>query len=354
MQLKTLSLKFNGAHVPTDDGKSFEAWKSHTEYYFCVHACVSVLCIYFFLCVNGKELVLWGTAVLIARPGVFSQAHTSVLALAPLTFSWNEEGGGGHVDYPRGRKTARARLRHDDQQLRQKYIPSPFPARCPFICPQRWWGLGGAFKRHTVSVKLWQRLFIAVFGVRPSVGRLLYWFDNLIARSSFFFFLVHYVERMVAGTNFPHKSSHLWVQGGVVSWKQARQTGRPSQDPTLLESISLQAFLERLRFLRGRVLISTKGSGAESVRIDGPPRCGCQRRLVDLEKLLILPHIKTKRVPCHRRISTNPMGLFCCFSFHPAPERLNVFVGQKRCTKFEVCLSLVLQSVILVFLHWFY
>lgn len=201
MQLKTLSLKFNGARVLIDDGKSFEAWKSHTEEcYFCVHACVSVLCIYFsFLCVNGKELVLWGTAVLIARPGVFSQAHTSVLALAPLTFSWNEEGGrgvcgggGGMLITPEVGK----QQGHGFDMMTNSYVKSTF--LLPFLLVARSFvhsgdggrggGLNGAFKRHTVSEKLWQRLFIAVFGVRPSVGRLLYWFDNLIARSSFFFF----------------------------------------------------------------------------------------------------------------------------------------------------------------------
>lgn len=69
------------------------------------------------------------------------------------------------------------------------------------------------------------------------------------------------------------------------------------------------------------------------------PCCGCQWRLVDLEKLLILPHIKTKRVPCHRRIGTN---LWDCFF---------VFLLARKDVR---CFPLVLQSVILVFLHWFY
>lgn len=101
--------------------------------------------VFFFMCKWKGAGALRDSCIDCTSWSVFSSSHISFsFGTIDIQLKWGgRKGVGGLVDYPRGGKTARARLRHDDQQLRQKYIPSPIPARCPFICPQRWWGLGG-------------------------------------------------------------------------------------------------------------------------------------------------------------------------------------------------------------------
>lgn len=73
-----------------------------------------LLCVVRVLC-DGKK-TLWGTHYWSWLLESFSQNHVSVLALVPLTFSWNEAVGG------KGGEACRLSLRgnrlwHDDQQL---------------------------------------------------------------------------------------------------------------------------------------------------------------------------------------------------------------------------------------------
>lgn len=206
---------------------------------------------------------------------------------------------------------------------------------CVHLCTVK---AGRASEHNRVSEELWRRLFNVVFGLRPSVAGLLYWFDSWIACVSACFYLCvcvggegagsvdvnRLVERTVA---LPHKPSHLW-EG------KARQSVpvRPPDWRSCVIGIH-QSSATRCSCVSGMTAVCS----------------GCQWRPVDLEKLLISPHNKTKRPSGHlslilifvfgicwmcywRKKTYKAQGVFLHFPFHSFVQSMSALSYLSFCS----------------------
>lgn len=142
-----------------------------------------LVCVIFFffvcVCFGMEKKTLWGTALLIAGPGVLFPS--SLISFSFGTIDIQLEWGGWLVGWggvggacwlsPRG-KTASTRWPTVASKVHSVSLSRLL---CVHLCTAK---AGRASEHNRVSEELWRRLFNVVFWLHPSVAGLLYWFDS--------------------------------------------------------------------------------------------------------------------------------------------------------------------------------